>query len=76
MRAERIDLRVTREEKLAYFKAAQREGVRLADWIRLRCGQAMADDAAQLFNNTVRVAVERLDRKACKHGLLFCKKCK
>lgn len=42
MRGERIDLRVTREEKMAWFTHAQKADVRLGDWIRAMCNHAIA----------------------------------
>lgn len=41
MKPERIDVRVTREEKMAWFKAANLEGMKLGDWIRKRINNSV-----------------------------------
>jgi hypothetical protein len=82
MRAERIDLRVTLEEKRAWFAAAQAQGIKLADWIRAHCNMPTVTmltreevAAAEAKEKAIR-SRPTSDRKACKHGFLFCKTCK
>lgn len=43
MKSERIDLRVTHEEKMRWFTAAKAEGVKLAEWISARCNTYLSE---------------------------------
>ena len=80
MRSERIDLRVTREEKLAWLEAARADKLKLADWIRGRCNPPVTREPVSLKEPLPKALPMARARKAwhgwrpprkaktCKHG--------
>lgn len=51
MRGERIDLRVTWEQKASWLAASRIEGVKLAEWIIAHCNAAAPSSLAKPHPN-------------------------
>jgi len=70
-----LKIRVTSGELVSWTGAATLEGISLSQWIRGKCNAftVTMDTVYEVSGIDRQVAHSR---KPCKHGMLFCKKCK